>query len=49
MFIEKFEHAGKLSYRVRMGPFITRNNAVVVNNKVMAKYNTKGLVMRYEK
>lgn len=49
VFIEKFEHDGKLSYRVRMGPFITRDNASVVNNKLLAKYNIKGLVMRYEK
>ncbi|MDJ0834845.1 MAG: SPOR domain-containing protein [Gammaproteobacteria bacterium] len=49
VFIEKFKHDGKLSYRVRMGPFITRKNAGVINNKLMAKYNIKGLVMRYER
>ncbi len=49
VFIEKFQHDGKLSYRVRMGPFITRKNAGVINNKLLAKYNIKGLVMRYEK
>ena len=49
VFIEKFKHDGKLSYRVRMGPFITRKNAGVINNKLLAKYNIKGLVMRYEK
>ncbi len=49
VFIEKFQHDGKLSYRVRMGPFITRKNASVINNKLLAKYNIKGLVMRYEK
>jgi len=49
VFIEKFKHEGKLSYRVRMGPFITREKAKVIGNKVRAKYNIKGLVMRYEK
>ena len=49
VFIEKFAHDGKTSYRVRMGPFITRKKANVVKNKVLAKYNVKGLVMRYEK
>lgn len=49
VFIEKFKHNGVLSYRVRMGPFITRDKARVTGNKVRAKYNIKGLVMRYEK
>mgnify|MGYP002630587049 CR=1 FL=1 len=49
VFIEKFQHDGVLSYRVRMGPFISRDKAKVVGNKVRAKYNIKGLVMRYEK
>lgn len=48
-FIEKFKHNGVLSYRVRMGPFISRDKAKVIGNKVRAKYNIKGLVMRYEK
>lgn len=49
VFIEKFKHDGLLSYRVRMGPFIKRDKARVIANKVRAKYNIKGLVMRYEK
>ena len=49
VFIEKFEKNNKLSYRVRMGPFLTRNKADIVRNKVMAKYNIKGIVMKYEK
>ncbi len=48
-FIEKFSHDGKLSYRVRLGPFISKNKAKVIGNKIRAKYNIKGLVMRYEK
>ena len=49
VFIEKFQHNGVLSYRVRMGPFITREEAKVIQNKLLAKYNIKGLSMRYEK
>ncbi len=49
VFIEKFKHNGVLNYRVRMGPFISRNKARVIGNKVRAKYNIKGLVMHYEK
>ena len=49
VFIEKFKHDGMISYRVRMGPFISRDKARVIGNKVRAKYNIKGLVMRYEK
>lgn len=49
VFIEKFKHQGALRYRVRIGPFIKRNKADVVRNKILAKYNIKGLIMRYEK
>ncbi|MDJ0881551.1 MAG: SPOR domain-containing protein [Gammaproteobacteria bacterium] len=49
VFIERFEIKGIPSYRVRMGPFITRQKAKVVSNKVLAKYNIKGLIMKYEK
>lgn len=49
VFIEKYKHAGKLSYRVRMGPFLTRDKATVVKNKVRAKYNIKAILMKYEK
>ncbi len=49
VFIEKFTQNGKLSYRVRMGPFLTREGARVVKNKVLAKYNIKGWLMKYEK
>lgn len=49
VFIEKFKHDGMLSYRVRMGPFISKEKARVIGNKVRAKYNIKGLVMNYEK
>lgn len=49
VFIEKYKTSKSLNYRVRMGPFLTRNKATVVKNKVLAKLNLKGLVMKYEK
>lgn len=49
VFIEKFKHDKGVSYRVRMGPFIAREKAEVIRNKVRAKYNIKGLIMSYEK
>lgn len=48
VFIEQYRHNGALRYRVRMGPFLVRDKADVVRNKVLAKYSIKGLVMRYE-
>lgn len=48
VFIEQYRHNGALRYRVRMGPFLARDKADVVRNKVLAKYSIKGLVMRYE-
>ena len=50
VFIEQYEkEPGKLSYRVRMGPFLDKTKANVVRNKVLAKYDIKGLVMQYER
>lgn len=49
VFIEKYKHQGNTRYRVRMGPFLTRERGDVINNKLLAKYNIKGLVMGYEK
>ncbi len=49
VFIEKFSQSGSLRYRVRMGPFLTRDKAKVVKNKVLAKYSIKGWLMKYEK
>jgi DedD protein len=49
VFIEEFERTqGGTGYRVRMGPFLDRDSANVVRNKVMAKYDVRGLVMKYE-
>ncbi len=49
VFIERYNAQNTVNYRVRMGPFITREKAKVIKNKVFAKYNIKGLVMKYEK
>jgi cell division septation protein DedD len=49
VFIEKFPHNGQVSYRVRLGMFLTRNKAKIIANKLRAKYNIKGLVQKYDK
>ena len=49
VFIERYVNKGVPSYRVRMGPFLTKQKAKVVSNKILAKYNIKGLMMKYEK
>ena len=49
VFIENFDYQGSTRYRVRMGPFLSRDKGDVINNKLLAKYNIKGLVMHYEK
>ncbi len=49
VFIEKFRHGAVMSYRVRLGMFLTRKKAVIVANKLRAKFNIKGLVQKYDK
>ncbi len=49
VFIEKFAKGKTVFYRVRVGPFITRDKAAVVLNKLRAKYNIKGQVMSYDR
>ncbi len=49
VFVEKFNNNNKTSYRVRLGPFINRDQSVVVQNKIRAKYNIDGLIMKYER
>ncbi len=49
VFIEKFRHGAALSYRVRLGMFLTRKKADIVANKLRAKFNIKGLVQKYDK
>jgi DedD protein len=49
VFVEKFEANSKPSYRVRLGPFTYRNLSKIAQNKVKAKHNIDGLIMKYEK
>ncbi len=49
VFIEKFARGKTTFYRVRVGPFITRDKAKVTLNKLRAKYNIKGQVMTYDR
>ncbi len=49
VFIEKFNNNNQISYRVRLGPFINRDQSIVAQNKVRAKYNIDGLIMKYER
>jgi DedD protein len=49
VFIEQFEVDGKPSYRVRLGPFINREQARVAQNKIKAKHDIDGIIMKYER
>jgi DedD protein len=49
VFIEKFARGKTTFYRVRVGPFISRDKARVTLNKLRAKYNIKGQVMSYDR
>lgn len=49
VFIEQFEIDGKSSYRVRLGPFISREQSRVAQNKVKAKHDIDGIIMKYER
>lgn len=48
-FIEPLQRADGTLYRVRMGPFLKREEANKAARKILAKLNLKTLVMRYEK
>jgi DedD protein len=48
VFVEKFNANAKPSYRVRLGPFANRNLSKIARNKVKAKHNIDGLIMKYE-
>ena len=48
VFVEKFNAFSKPSYRVRLGPFVNRNLSKIAQNKVKAKHNIDGLIMKYE-
>ena len=49
VFIEQFELDGKSSYRVRLGPFLSREQSRVAQNKVRAKHDIDGIIMKYER
>ena len=48
VFIEQYKNDGKLSYRVRLGPFVNRDRTKIAQNKVKAKLDIDGLIMKYE-
>jgi DedD protein len=49
VFIEQFNVNNKPSYRVRLGPFISREQARVAQNKIKAKHDIDGIIMKYER
>ncbi len=49
VFVEQFELNGKPTYRVRLGPFVNRDRARVAQNKIKAKYNIDGIILKYER
>ncbi|HKJ54177.1 MAG TPA: SPOR domain-containing protein [Gammaproteobacteria bacterium] len=49
VFIERFEYQGKESYRVRLGPFLNREQTRVAQNKIKAKHDIDGIIMKYER
>ena len=49
VFIEQFTTNNKTSYRVRLGPFISREQTRVAQNKIKAKHDINGIIMKYER
>ncbi len=49
VFIELFKFDNRSSYRVRLGPFSNREKSKIAQNKIKAKHNIDGLIMKYEK
>jgi len=49
VFIEKFNIDNEPVYRVRLGPFLSRDQSKIALNKIKAKYNIDGLIMKYNK
>jgi DedD protein len=49
VFIEQYNTDNKSSFRVRLGPFINRDQTRVAQNKIKAKYNIDGIIMKYER
>lgn len=49
VFIEQFNSGGQANYRVRLGPFANREQSKIAQNKIKAKYDIDGLIMKYER
>ena len=49
VFIEQFKINNKSSFRVRLGPFLDRDQTRVAQNKIKAKYDIDGIIMKYER
>lgn len=49
VFIEQFNTDNKPSYRVRLGPFVNRDQTRVAQNKMKAKHDIDGIIMKYER
>ena len=49
VFIEQFNADSDASYRVRLGPFINREQTRVAQNKIKAKHDIDGIIMKYER
>ena len=49
VFIEQFNTDSKASYRVRLGPFVNRDQTRVAQNKIKAKHDIDGIIMKYER
>jgi DedD protein len=49
VFIEQFNVKNKPSYRVRLGPFVNREQTRVAQNKIKAKHDIDGIIMKYER
>ena len=49
VFIEQFKTNDKSSYRVRLGPFLNRDQTRVAQNKIKAKHDIDGIIMKYER
>lgn len=49
VFIEQFDANNKINYRVRLGPFVNRERTKIAQNKIKAKHNIDGIIMKYER
>ena len=49
VFVEKFKIDKESVYRVRLGPFLNRDQSKIALNKIKAKHDIDGLIMKYQK